>query len=329
MKHESNYKISPAAEHLHLECSYNDEDSVYSIVEYDSDSDNYDVLELEDTVADLSILVGENSPTSKHYAETKQMENIPRRSPARYSSMYPSLRTVDSLPEVKAAVLLEKARTKQSRLRREGSIVRRNKSDQRRGGDSFYYSNRNRNNSLLFVPDQGRPYLPFPNNYDFVEDQQLPPGAYEYTPAPGSTQRNQQAYLTQNEASLRAPSYPGPEHAGGWSQQQDYTDRREDGGSLVELEIEPGVHSPLRGSKETWFAIQRGFSIEVTCFACTAPLLCIADAELVLCPDCKIVSPVIKEGGVDAKISSRGLVGGVGLGLRADGRILPGMPVLD
>jgi hypothetical protein len=101
---------------------------------------------------------------------------------------------------------------------------------------------------------------------------------------------------------------------------------RQSGNDVVQVEIAPGFFSPLRGSKETWDAISRGHSTNVDCFGCCTSLLCIADAEYVLCPDCKVVSPTsvadaMFERKPPAKASSclpplPLVTGGVGLGLR-------------
>ena len=70
--------------------------------------------------------------------------------------------------------------------------------------------------------------------------------------------------------------------------------------------------------------IQDGFVVDAFCFGCNAALLCIADAEYVLCPDCKTVSPGGEGprggGGLQHPRQEElyGLPGGVGLGLRAD-----------
>jgi hypothetical protein len=80
--------------------------------------------------------------------------------------------------------------------------------------------------------------------------------------------------------------------------------------SIIEIEIAPGVFAPLRGGQETLDAIQEGNCVNVHCFCCAAKLLCIYDAQYVLCPDCNVVSLVDLAGKCD--------VGGVGLGLLAD-----------
>ena len=93
----------------------------------------------------------------------------------------------------------------------------------------------------------------------------------------------------------------------------------------VQLEVAPGCFSPLRGSKETWAAISQGRSANVSCFGCSSSLVCIADAEYVLCPDCKVVSPTcVTETALDRKVPPGSclpyaplVTGGVGLGLRA------------
>jgi hypothetical protein len=85
------------------------------------------------------------------------------------------------------------------------------------------------------------------------------------------------------------------------------------------LEIFPGLFAPLRGSDETWNAIKRGFSSNVDCFVCSTALIFIADADYVLCPDCRVVSPT---GASERKMPpthgfNQPHRGGVGLGLKA------------
>ena len=95
----------------------------------------------------------------------------------------------------------------------------------------------------------------------------------------------------------------------------------------LQIEVSPGFYSPLRGSNETWDAISRGHITRVDCFSCATPLVCIADAEYVLCPDCRVVSPTcVADCMLDRKLPAKpsGLphaplvTGGVGLGMKAN-----------
>lgn len=76
-----------------------------------------------------------------------------------------------------------------------------------------------------------------------------------------------------------------------------------------QIEIAPGIFAPLRGSLETLRALQRGDCITVMCMCCSAKLTCLSDAEYVLCPDCRVISPIELPGKTE--------IGGVGLGVRA------------
>ena len=78
----------------------------------------------------------------------------------------------------------------------------------------------------------------------------------------------------------------------------------------LQIEIEPGVFAELRGAEETTHAVAVGQVVDCSCILCSLPLLCIRDAEFVLCPDCKVVSPLFH--------GNTGGRGGVGLGLRAE-----------
>lgn len=81
---------------------------------------------------------------------------------------------------------------------------------------------------------------------------------------------------------------------------------------VKQIEIAPGIWARLRGAKETWSAVENDFFMPTTCFCCTTDIFCIMDANYVICPVCKVVSPMegcAKPGGFD---------GGVGLGFTMD-----------
>ena len=77
--------------------------------------------------------------------------------------------------------------------------------------------------------------------------------------------------------------------------------------STAQIEIAPGVMARLRGAQETWQAVANDFYMPTTCFCCTTNLFCIMDANYVICPVCKVVSPMEGCAGNDMQ-------GGVGLG---------------
>jgi hypothetical protein len=58
------------------------------------------------------------------------------------------------------------------------------------------------------------------------------------------------------------------------------------------IEISPGVTMPLRGATETWQAIQGGHVTVTTCSACQMELHCVDTAELVICPDCWVITSI-------------------------------------
>lgn len=86
--------------------------------------------------------------------------------------------------------------------------------------------------------------------------------------------------------------------------------------SMTQLEIAPGVFALLRGAEETWNAVENGNIVHCECICCTMQLVCIADAEFVLCPECRVVNPLPKQSNhihnhvPDAR--------GVGLGMSLD-----------
>ena len=73
------------------------------------------------------------------------------------------------------------------------------------------------------------------------------------------------------------------------------------------IEIAPGLILRLRGAKETWACIEQDFFIPSKCCSCLADLFCIMDANYVICPKCRVVSPL--DDGADQDYD-----GGVGLG---------------
>jgi hypothetical protein len=60
---------------------------------------------------------------------------------------------------------------------------------------------------------------------------------------------------------------------------------------VTQIEIAPGKYLPLRGAAETTYALQCGFYVTISCMICHSLLICIANCELVLCPDCRTLSP--------------------------------------
>eukprot|EP00934_Nitzschia_sp_Nitz4_P002299 Nitzschia sp. Nitz4//scaffold30_size153850//146588//147205//NITZ4_002803-RA/size153850-processed-gene-0.28-mRNA-1//1//CDS//3329547339//2299//frame0 len=60
---------------------------------------------------------------------------------------------------------------------------------------------------------------------------------------------------------------------------------------MLTLEIAPGVHKPLRGSRETAEALDLGYIKTSSCFCCTVSVSYVADAAYFLCPTCRVISP--------------------------------------
>lgn len=74
----------------------------------------------------------------------------------------------------------------------------------------------------------------------------------------------------------------------------------------VEIMIAPGFYARLRGADETWHAMQNNLIVSTACVVCTEHVCCIKDAQYILCPTCRVVSP-LHDGIYNAH-------GGVGLG---------------
>jgi hypothetical protein len=58
------------------------------------------------------------------------------------------------------------------------------------------------------------------------------------------------------------------------------------------IEVAPGNFLRLRGAEETWHAIQNDFYSPCICLCCEETLFCIENASYVLCPACRVVSPL-------------------------------------
>ena len=81
------------------------------------------------------------------------------------------------------------------------------------------------------------------------------------------------------------------------------------------IEIAPGIKLPLRGSEETWKAIEEGQITVTNCVSCQQELHCVLDAQLVVCPDCTILSPVDQSYHYAGTSADRY---GVGLGIKPE-----------
>jgi hypothetical protein len=74
----------------------------------------------------------------------------------------------------------------------------------------------------------------------------------------------------------------------------------------LQIELLPGHFVPLIGSDETWQAFCADNVIDIECSSCQMYLYCKNTAEMVMCPECRMVSP-IDDVGLGAE--------GLGLGL--------------
>ncbi|KAL7561185.1 hypothetical protein ACA910_006828 [Epithemia clementina (nom. ined.)] len=93
-------------------------------------------------------------------------------------------------------------------------------------------------------------------------------------------------------------------------------------GEETMVELGPGLFARLRGANETWKCIEHDFHVPVVCYACSLELCCIQDASYVLCPKCRIVSPVEQPPADDNfavhHMPANCYDGGVGLGFTFD-----------
>ena len=88
----------------------------------------------------------------------------------------------------------------------------------------------------------------------------------------------------------------------------------EDDLAYEQIQVADGVFMRLRGSQETQEAWDKGQCIQTLCFVCDVKLACVPDCDCVICPLCRLVSPVDY---VPQAAGFRGShVGGVGLGIK-------------
>lgn len=60
-----------------------------------------------------------------------------------------------------------------------------------------------------------------------------------------------------------------------------------------EIEISPGVSVRLRGRDETMLAVYRDEFVPLDCLSCGQMIFCMQNARLVVCPICRVVSPLM------------------------------------
>jgi hypothetical protein len=88
----------------------------------------------------------------------------------------------------------------------------------------------------------------------------------------------------------------------------------------MELEVSPGIFLPLHGSEETYAALRTDRLCATYCLACETPLFCVEYAAQVLCPACRVVSPVFTHEAPrrNSDYDSHTPPSGVGLGMTVD-----------
>ncbi|CAB9496430.1 expressed unknown protein [Seminavis robusta] len=81
------------------------------------------------------------------------------------------------------------------------------------------------------------------------------------------------------------------------------------------VQIYPGMYVPLRSAQETKVAIANDFYRSIPCWSCSTSMFCILDAAYVICPTCRVISPL--EDGSDGRVMVRR-----GLGMGFTGKTL-------
>lgn len=88
------------------------------------------------------------------------------------------------------------------------------------------------------------------------------------------------------------------------------------------IQLVPGVNLVLRGAEETMQAIGNDFYVATHCFDCQAMLFCIRNAGFLVCPHCRVVSPVESNENTNEHFAlsknNGNICGSVGLGFTLD-----------
>ena len=113
-----------------------------------------------------------------------------------------------------------------------------------------------------------------------------------------------------------SPPY-GRASGGGGSYARDYSPRRPPPPPPPQpthsdrplLEVAPGLLMHLMGTDETMKAIQQGQITVTSCVVCGMDVHCHSESEYVLCPDCRVVSPVNQLDNANMTPQQGGLVG--------------------
>jgi hypothetical protein len=255
------------------------------------------VIEYGDLIVDLSNLV-----SLKRLHLRNLPESAPKRSPIKKQRslrrLYPTKSQVRELPDVLAVDILANCRNRRARMERLPSYSRLSKN---------YGSSRDLRGQSLPGAYKCSPTINQPTKGPPTKQ------SHHYAAGGDNYSRHMQEQMEWAEGrygGVAAADGGGSGGGGGGGPPQN---------STLQLEISPGIFAPLRGSDETFNAIERGFSSNVDCFVCSTALICIADADYVLCPECRVVGPT---GAAERKSPptsgfNQPHRGGVGLGLKA------------
>mmetsp|Transcript_4208 Transcript_4208/g.8778 ORF Transcript_4208/g.8778 Transcript_4208/m.8778 type:complete len:445 (-) Transcript_4208:56-1390(-) len=127
-----------------------------------------------------------------------------------------------------------------------------------------------------------------------------------YPPPPFSTEQYEEPDGGSLRQSLGATVvYKGPDNKG-HKESQGFVEKITQKKPATMVEISPGVRVPLRGAAETKDCVRYDHFVPCQCCSCDLEMLCIKDAEYVLCPSCRVINPLSP----DNEISK-----GTGLGL--------------
>lgn len=176
----------------------------------------------------------------------------------------------------------------------------------RRGGESRSKESLNQSPNSLF--DHFRPDPP--NSDAYVPDNSLfgvPPRSVSPDSFDGTMILRDPLEESPQPLKPKAkPSRPGAQHCS----HDDISRKVAAFDNPRQIEIAPGLSARLRGAHETWAAVENDFYMPTSCLCCSEDIFCIMDAYYVICPVCKVVSPM--EG------CAQGMDGGVGLGFTMD-----------
>jgi hypothetical protein len=130
----------------------------------------------------------------------------------------------------------------------------------------------------------------FVNFSETLHDDGVPLNVdFGWTAAGGSTSVHSASVHSEGSSSLS--SGPDSNSRASRTSSRAYSCRKPGPQSTL-MEIAPGLSLPLRTTAETLQAVQRDTLLTHDCVSCTAALYCMQQAEVIVCPYCRVIEPL-------------------------------------